>query len=263
MKKNLRLVRLLVRMRLSHLMVFRFSFFGAFFVDGTLFAVQILMFSAIYGQVDAIGGWTRGQMLIFIGTFSLINALNMAVFFFGINDIPRKIREGTLDAYVTKPVNPLLRLTFESVNPGSLPLIPLSLVIVLSGVREAGVAVDAGLALAYAAMVLLMTLLWYDMELIVRTLPFFTLSIRGADQLEGTALDLCMKVPGTLFRGAFRLVFCLLVPYGVMSTVPTQLLTRTLSPAGALYALLLCTSFTAFALLFWRFGLRHYKSAGG
>ena len=103
-------------MKLSKMMVFRLSFFGAFFVDGTLFLMQLLLYQAIYSQVDTIGEWERGEMIIFIGTFSLINALNMVIFFFGTNDIGVKIKNGDLDHYLTKPVNPLLRLSLENVN---------------------------------------------------------------------------------------------------------------------------------------------------
>ncbi|WKK92725.1 ABC-2 family transporter protein [Clostridioides difficile] len=39
------------------------------------------MFNSIYSHVDSIGGWQQGEMLIFIGTFSLINAINMTIFF--------------------------------------------------------------------------------------------------------------------------------------------------------------------------------------
>ena len=88
MKRNFKFIATLIQMKLSHMMVFRLSFFGAFFVDGSLFLLQLLMFKAIYTQVDSIGGWTQGQMLIFVGTFSLINALNMVIFFFGVIGIP-------------------------------------------------------------------------------------------------------------------------------------------------------------------------------
>ena len=71
-----------------------FSFFSAFFVDGSLFLMQLIMFNAIYSNVDTIGGWSRGEVTIFIGTFSLINALNMALYFFGVTSIPDKIKNG-------------------------------------------------------------------------------------------------------------------------------------------------------------------------
>lgn len=261
MKRNIKCILLLIRLKLSRMMVFRFSFFGAFFADGTLFIVQLLTFSAIYAHVDGIGGWNRGQMILFVGTFSMINALNMLIYFFGVVDLPEMIKRGDLDQYLTKPMNPLLRITFESVNPGSLPLVVLSLLIIGHGVSVAGIEVSLARGVAYAALVLLMTVLWYDMELILRTIPFFVISANGIVALEVHLLELNFKIPGVLFKGAFKVLFYFVFPYGVMSTVPTQFLSGALTPAGLAQALGISVFFTAFALWFWRFGLSHYKSA--
>lgn len=261
MKKNFRCIYLLIKLKTSRMMVFRISFFGAFFADATLFLVQLLTFSLIYGHVESIGGWSRGQMIIFVGTFSMINALNMVIYFFGVVDFPDKIKRGELDQYLTKPLNPLLRITFENVNPGAFPLVILSLLIIGYGVSVAEIAVSFWLGLSYAALVLLMTLLWYDMELILRTIPFLVISANGIMALEGHLLDLNFKIPGVLFKGVWKALFYFIVPYGVMSTVPTQWLTGALSAAGLAQALGVVAFFTAFALWFWKFGLRHYKSA--
>ena len=260
-KQNWQLIRTLWRMRLSHLMVFRLSFFGATFVDGTLFLVQLLTFQAMYSWVDTIGTFSRGQMFIFVGTFSLINALNMVIYFFGVIGIPGKIRDGSLDHYLTKPMSPLLRLTFEQLNPGSLPLIVLSAVIIGYGVEVTGLQVDALTAILYLLMAGLMTLLWYDCEVVLRTLPFFFLSTSAVDEIEGNLIDGCFRVPGMLFTGVWKVIFWFVLPYGVMATVPAQLLTGVLTFAGAMYAVGLTVVFTVFTLWFWRFGLRHYKSA--
>ncbi|MDR1862927.1 MAG: ABC-2 family transporter protein [Treponema sp.] len=262
MIRNLKFIVLLIKLRLSRMMVFRLSFFGAFFADATLFAVQILTFSAIYSQVDSIGGWTRGQMLIFIGTFSMIDALNMVIYFFGILAIPGKIREGGLDLYLTKPVSPLLRLTFESVDPGSLPLIVLSAGIIAYGVAAEGISLTPLPALAYGALVLLMTLLMYDMELILRTIPFFVISANAIERLEGEMLTLNFRIPGVFYKGAFRVLFWYVLPYGIMATVPTQFLTGALTVPGLLRSTATAVFFTVFALRFWRLGLKHYKSPG-
>jgi len=260
-KRNLRFVLLLIKLKLSRMMVFRVSFFGVFFADGTLFLVQLLTFSTIYAHVESIGGWDRGQMIIFVGTFSLINALNMMIYFFGVVDIPNKIKRGDLDQYLTKPVNPLLRLTFESVNPGSFLLVVMSILIIGHGVSVSGIEVSLGAGLAYTGLVLLMTLLWYDMEVLLRTIPFLVVSANGIVQLEEHLIDLNFKVPGTLYTGIFRVLFYFVFPYGVMSTVPTQLLSGVLTAPGLVQALCVVVVFTAFTLWFWRFGLRRYKSA--
>lgn len=261
MKSQLKLVWLLLQMKLSRSMMFRFSFFGSLFVDGCMFLIQIATFSAIYAHVDTIGGWDRGQMLFFIGTFSLINALNMVVFFFGLNALPSKIQSGELDHYLTKPGSTLLRISLESIDLGSLPLVGFSLALLGYAVGVMGARPGAGQVLGYLALTLIMLLLWYDLMLILRTIPFFVIRASAIDRLEGELIGLCLKIPGQVFRGGFRLVFCVLLPYGLMATLPTECFTGQLAPAGYLYGLGIVAAFTAFALAFFRFGLRHYKSA--
>ena len=261
MRRNFRFILLLLKLKISRMMVFRISFFGGFFADGMMFLVELLTFSVIYSHVDSIGGWSRGQMLIFIGTFSILNAFNMLIFFFGIVTIPNKIKSGDLDQYLTKPINPLLRITFENINPGSFPLLIFSVLIVCYGVKTAGIDVSLSTGLAYSALVLLMTVLYYDMELILRTIPFLVISANGIMRLEDHLLDLNFRIPGVLFKGIFKVLFYFVMPYAVMSTVPTQMLSSTLTIPGLVQAVCIAIVFTAFALWFWRFGLKHYKSA--
>jgi len=261
MRRNLRFILLLLKLKLSHMMVFRLSFFGGFFADGMLFLVQLLAFNTIYGHVDTIGNWSRGQMLIFIGTFSMLNGINMLIYFFGVNSIPRKISSGELDHYITKPVNPLLRLTFENINPGSAPLLLMSGLIIAYGVSLEEITLTFPLLVGYTVLVLLMAVLYYDMELILRTIPFFVISANAIMQLEDPILDLNFKIPGVLYKGIFKIIFYFILPYGIMATVPTQYITGTLSFPGLMQALGIVAAFTAFALWFWRFGLKHYKSA--
>lgn len=261
MRRNLRFILLLVKLKVSRMMVFRFSFFGAFFADGTLFLIQLLTFSTIYAHIDSIGGWDRGQMMIFIGTFSLINALNMLIYFFGVVSIPNKIKRGDLDQYLTKPINPLLRITFENVNPGSVLLVVMSVMIISYGVSLSKIEVSFLLGVGYSVLVLLMTLLWYDMEIILRTIPFFVISANGISQLEGHLIELNFKVPGILYKGVFKMLFYFIFPYGIMSTIPTQFLSGSLTTPGLIHALCISAVFTVFTLWFWRFGLKHYKSA--
>jgi ABC-2 type transport system permease protein len=261
MRRNLRFIFLLLKLKLTHMMVFRLSFFGGFLADSMLFLIQILAFNTIYGHIDTIGDWSKGQMMIFIGTFSMLNGINMLVYFFGVLGIPEKIASGELDHYITKPVSPLLRLSFENFDPGSAPLLLLSGVIIAYGVSLEGITLTFPLVLGYSLLVLLMAVLYYDMELILRTIPFFTVAANAITELEGPLLELNFKIPGVLYKGAFKILFYFILPYGVMATVPTQFITGTLSLPGLLQALGVVTVFTVLALRFWRFGLKHYKSA--
>ena len=261
MRRELRFIKLLLKLRLSQMMVFRLSFFGSLFVDGSLFMFQLLSFNAIYGQVEAIGAWGRGEMIIFIGTFSLINAINMVVYFFGVINIPTKVKEGSLDHYLTKPINPLLRLSLESIDIGSVPLLLFSTVIIAYGISQLNITIGIGTVLLYVVFVLLMCILYYDMEVILRTISFFVISTSSIDRLEGECIEMCMKIPGNLFKGVFKLLFCVLLPYGIMATVPAKILSESISMRGLIYAILIVIIFTVIMLKFWKYGLKHYKSA--
>ena len=155
----------------------------------------------------------------------------------------------------------MLRLTFENINPGTFLLVIFSVLIICYGVSIAGIDVSFSLGLGYSILVLLMTLLYYDMELILRSIPFIVISANGIMRLEDHLLDLNFRIPGVLFKGIFKVIFYFIMPYAVMSTVPTQLLSGTLTSLGLIHALSIAAFFTAFALWFWRFGLKHYKSA--
>lgn len=260
-QKQLKIMLMLLKMKLSQNMAFRFSFFGAFFVDGSLFLIQILMFQVIYSQTDSIGDWNGPQMLLFIGTFSLLNAVNMVLYFFGVITIPEKIKTGQMDLYITKPINTLFHLSFENINMGSAPLVLASVGIIAYAIIQMGIQVTVGKLLGYLFLVLLMQVLYYDMEVILRTFPFFFVQTASIERLENEFLALCMKIPGTLFKGAFKVLFNLLLPYGLMSTVPAQFFAGVLTPMGFIYSVLVVAGFTAFTLAFFRFGLKNYKSA--
>ena len=134
LKKNLRVLREMLYLRFHGLTVFRLDFFAPFFIDGSLFIIQLLAFGVIYSNIDMIGNWHQGEMILYIGTFSLLNAINMTVYFFGVTGIPGKVKSGELDLYLSKPVSPLYRLTFEHISPGSIPLILMSICIIAYGV---------------------------------------------------------------------------------------------------------------------------------
>lgn len=248
-------------MRFQKLMMFRLGFFGPFFVDGSMFAIQLLVFDAVYRNVDRIGSWERGEMILYIGTFSLLNAVNMVIYFFGVNSIPFRINSGDLDLYLTKPVSPLFRLTFEQINPGSIPLVIMSWFIIIYGIQTADLHPAGTETAAYCFWVFWMILLYYDLEIIIRSIAFFTFSTARIEQLEGTGIELCMQLPGIAFYGIYKLIFCVILPYGILATIPVQSLIGEMTPAIAVHGVLAIAGFTMLAALMWKSGIGRYNSA--
>ena len=258
--RNFRIWKALLKIRFQNLMMFRLGFWGPFFVDGSLFLIQLAVFEAVYANVERIGNWGRGEMILYIGTFSLINAVNMVVYFFGVNGITGKIKSGEMDLYLTKPVSPLFRLTFECMN-GSLPLLFFSACIIGYGVRTAGIRVTAGKVLVYLFYLALMILLYYEMEVLIRSAAFYLVSNARMEQLEEMGLELCMNLPGIAFYGVYKLIFYGILPYGIMATLPVQGMIGEMSPGAAVYGIGLVCAFSGITAFVWKKGMRRYNSA--
>ena len=200
-------------------------------------------------------------MILYRGNFSLLNAVNMTLYFFGVNGIPDKVRSGELDLYLTKPVSPLFRLSFENISPGSVPLMIMSICIIAYGAAMSKVQVTALRVLEYLFWLLLMGILYYDMEVIIRSVSLYVVSMARMEQLEDAGINLCMKLPGIAFYGVYKFIFYLLLPYGIMATLPVQSMIGDMDYKLAMYGILVVVLFSAGACLMWKKGLKRYNSA--
>ena len=163
--------------------------------------------------------------------------------------------------YLTKPVNPLLRITFEKINPGSIPLLAFSACIIAYGVKEIDMGFSWSNIIKYLFLVFMMTILYYDMELLIRCCAFFVFSVNNLTKIEETAIDLCLKIPGIAFYGIYKFIFYCVLPYGIIATLPTQALIGALSVKGLFFGAAIVCIFTFFALSFWSYGVHRYESA--
>lgn len=261
LKKNMRVLREMIHLRVHGLMVFRFDFFAPFFVDGSLFVIQLLAFGAVYSNVNTIGNWGKGEMILYIGTFSLLNAINMTIYFFGVNSIPNKVKSGELDLYLSKPISPLFRLTFENISPGSIPLTIMSICIVVYGIHMLDMRLTLAAIAAYVFWVIIMTILYYEMEVIIRSVSLYIVSMARMEQIEEAGIDLCMKLPGIAFYGVYKVIFYLILPYGIMATLPVQSMIGEMNVQRAVYGIGIVLLFSVVTAVIWKNGLRHYNSA--
>ncbi len=260
-KRYFRIFTQLFKFRLSNQMIYRASFWTVFFVDMSMFLIQLAVFSALFLNVDHINGWNKYQMIFFVGTFNLVDSTNMFLCFFGIISIPGKIREGKLDIYMTKPVNTLFWVTFESIDIGSsLLFIPASLMIGYATIKL-GITLTLGKVLGYFLLLALMLLLLYSLMLILRTLSFWFIKTDALHDLEGELMGFSFRVPGIVYTGAAKFILYVLLPYALIATIPTQFFTQILT--GGQWLLVVCVTlfFTILAQVLWRLGLRNYTSA--
>lgn len=259
--KMLRIMLALLRCRVSRQMMYRLSFWTAFWIDLSYFLIQLVTFATIFRQIDTIGNWTLPHMAIFVGTFTMLDALYMCTYFFGVLAIPEKIRTGALDLYLTKPVNTLFLLSVESMDFGSILLTIPGLIMVGWGIGQLGLRLTVGMVAGYAVLFLCMFLLMYCVMVVLRVAAFWLVRIDAFNDLENVLVEFSFRVPGVVYQGVWKLLLYVLLPYGLMATIPTQFLTGGMRFQHWLLTGGVLVGFWLVMNLLWKAGVHHYGSA--
>jgi ABC-2 type transport system permease protein len=226
-----------------------------------VFVVQLQTFGAIFSKIDSIGGWTLPHMAIFMGTFTMLDAVYMCTYFFGVINIPDKIRSGALDLYLTKPVDTLFLLSVERMDFGSILLTIPGMMMVAWGMAQLGIRLTPWLLLGYALIFLVMYLLMYCLMVVLRVPAFWLLRTQAFDELENALVDFSYRIPGVAFRGVWKALLYVALPYGLMATFPTQFMTGSLYLRHWLLAGGVLAGFWMVMSLLWKSGIKHYGSA--
>lgn len=260
-KKYSRTFIYLLKLKLSREMVYSFNFLTTLFVDGTFFVIQMLAFSTIFLNVGTVNGWSKYHMIIFIGTFTILDGLYMTTYFFGVLSISEKIRNGGLDIYITKPVNTLFLISFENMNIGSILIVVPGIIMVAYGTLKLGIEISAMKVLGYIFLLLVMYMIMYNLMVILRCCSFWFTKVDNINKLENELVNFSFRVPGIMYKGIAKVIFYLILPYGLVATIPTEFFTGMMSITGWIISISVCIAFTLLRRMIWKKGLKRYSSA--
>jgi ABC-2 type transport system permease protein len=238
------------------------SYWAALVIDSTLFLTQAAVFAFIYSGVDAVNGWTAWHCVFFVGTFTLIDGLYMASYFFGLIGLPDLAASGELDLYLAKPLPPLLHVAFRSVDPGSLFIALPAVGLLAASAAALGLPVTPGAVAAYLAAALLMLVLVFDLMVLIRLPCFWFQRLTALQTVEGALVESSIRVPGPLWRGALRWLFNVFLPYGLIATFPSEVFFGQAGAGRWLGAAAVVAAFTVLTGIGWRAALRRYAGAG-
>jgi len=234
-------------------MEYRWSFFvevgGMFFNNATL----ILLWYIYFQRFPSINGWGFVDSLIMLSVIALINSF---IYFFALGalEMSSHIYEGRLDNYLLYPKNVLWQIVISASDISAIGdfLFGLSLFLLLP---------DIGIwqILVFLAVSILGAIIAAAFSIIFNTITFF------AGNFENPAwaiLDGLMTVgnyPGTIYRGAMKIVSMTILPAFFMVTLPISLI-KSFDVLDFVYLLLFTAGFAAFAVWFFYFGLKRYES---
>ena len=254
--------RFIVTIAVQNVLAYRLNFWISLLYSVLNFGTGVLAVVVLFSQVEAIRGWTLASTLALLGSYLTLGALRQL--FIGpsleaLAGMDGEIWTGTFDFTLLRPVDVQFLASVRQWRPLALLDLLLGLGTLVVAAARLGttltpanvgafvVTLFAGVAILYAILLAFSALIFWSPGFLFTWLfdSFFQMA----------------RYPVGLYPSWLRLVLTWVVPVGVMTTVPAQALSGTLSTAMLLGSVGLALVLFAGASVLFRTGLRRYASA--
>lgn len=258
--RYLRIYRSFLAQSLKMEMIYRTHFLTLLVLDGVLVGVNVAFFHILYRHVDHISGWTFPGALILLGTVGIVREMAYLLFRRGFLELGDEVRRGLLDYYLIRPLPVTLQLGFRHISVlDSLGEGVLGVILVVYGLTHLEAFSWWTLPL-YGFYLINSLVLYYGFCLLVNSVVFWVIQTQELNTIVYFFMETA-RYPGDIYRGLSRWIFTLIIPVGVIATVPASILVGPPRPGALIGAVLLAGGFLAAGLWVWHRGLRHYASA--
>lgn len=247
----------LVRAALQAETQFRVNFIAKLLRNAGWLAFTLAATLVIFGNTSQIGGWNRGESLVLVATLFLVAAINN-MFFHSLSEIPQHVRTGTLDFFLSKPVDSQFWVSVRRFNVGELGSFLAALILLAYGLQGHSVSVLA--VGGYVVGVACGVALYYAMNLVLMTLGIWLVRVDNLWVLSETISSVA-RYPLDMYGAGLRRLFVTWVPLGLLAYAPASVLVRGFDGGQVLTSLAWAVAALVGSRLFWRRATRSYSSA--
>lgn len=235
------------------------SIFLIFFISKLVrYGMFVIFLYYLFNGVSTIGGFDRGQMLLFYLVFNVIDTAAQLLF----REVYRfrpLIVTGGLDLILTKPLNPLIRVLLggpDVIDMGMLLII----ICVTAYVSQMYFHPNLSQILLFTVLVINSLVIAAAFHILVLSLGIVTTSV---DHLIMIYRDLTslMRIPVDIFVTPLRLVLTFIIPIGIMFTFPAKVLFGLLSWQNIALSFVFGILSITVSLKIWSESLKQYQSA--
>ncbi len=220
----------------------------------------ILFVQVIFGHVRSIAGWTKLEIMLLSVTQMLTWGVMNISLLPGMSNLSGKIKQGSLDMALVKPVSPRLLMAIADQNIDGLLYIVVLFVTAMTLANNINNSL-LGLSIGgYILLVILGAFILSNVYLIIHSTAFWLIDLFNISHLNSTIAN-SAQFPPEIFNPKIRLVFCYLIPTVFISTVPTKVLLGGSILPSVLLAVIIAIFTFIISQMFWNFALRHYSSA--
>ena len=242
-------------------MGFKSNFLLWIVVDLLWFALQVCFVSVLYLHTDAIGSWTKWQVVLLVAASNFIQQIFQAFFLVNLTNLSELVRSGKLDFLLLLPANTRFIISLRQVDLGGFVNAGAAACVMAYAAHQLHLHPSMLQVAGFLALCVFGILIHYSLMMLLASVCFWTVKAQGIVWGYYNLFNIA-RMPDEAFRGLFKAVFTFALPMLLVSNVPTRVLADKLASAGPLLLLLGMAAVCALiSEIGWRLSLRRYTSA--
>ena len=260
MKRYLYLYFHFVQFSFAKALEFRLDFTFKIAMDIIYYLVNIALFQILFLHTNLVAGWTLEQMMIFVASYLLVDAINMTIFSTNMWWLPYYINKGDLDYYLIRPVSPLFFLSLREFSANSFVNLIIAVGFFVYSIVNYSIPWSFDKIFGLILLLINGSLIYYLIQMLTIIPVFWTQSSKGFIDLFYT-LGLAMERPDRIFKGWLRVLFTTILPFALIASYPARYFIEGLDELTLIHLISVTLGLWIIVLSLWKAGLKNYSSA--
>jgi len=260
MTRYMRLLALQFRISAASAMAYRANFLLEGMMSLLWMALTLAPLIVVFSERRTVAGWTWPDALVVVAYFTGVRAVIEGTISPSLVDLVEKIRSGSFDYVLLKPVDAQVMISAARYEPWKVFDLLGAVAIAVYAFVQRGAppsVTDLALGLGLFGTGVLAT---YALWILCAAASFWVVRLDNLMFLLGAIFDVG-RWPIQVFRGAWRVVFTFVIPIAVITTYPAKALLGSLHAGPAVATVAGAIGLLALSRLVWRTAIRSYTSA--
>ena len=219
----------------------------------------IVFIEVIFVNISNVAGWTKNEFYILFGTYYIQAELASCIYINGLDNFTRRIRDGTLDYYLTKPLSGQYLSMVSQISLNKLIPLIVPFYMIIKGIGALNLHLSIPVIAIYSILVIMGTFLKFNLVSIIMALSFWTIKIRTFFSIIFSVLGYS-QYPKEIYNKPLSVIFTFIIPV-ILITNPAAFFILGKEYRYLLFLLIIMSCFTFIvSRILWKKGLKNYQS---
>jgi len=219
----------------------------------------IIFYRVLFSHLGLIAGWNWAEILILIGTYFTIDGLIYTLFYWNMLKIKNFVENRNLDNVLTKPVSSQFVMSTQEIQASMYIQFVTTVIFIIIGVSKLGFSISFVQVLLYIVLVVCAAILAYSLWFIFTCLIFWIPNIDNIIHFFEEIFSFA-QYPANIFSGVLKILIHFVIPLALMTTIPSQILTKKVETKYVILTFILTIVFFILTKIIWRLGIKKYTS---